>query len=441
MINGWQTVSIGEVAKPIERPEVPLAGTTYRQIGVRLWGQGAYERESIDGSQTRYSTLSRVESGDIIVNKIWARNGSVAIVSDKLSGCFGSGEFPTFAPDRKRLEPRWFHWMTKTKWLWQACDEKSQGTSGKNRIRPEKFLEIEIPLPSLDEQHYIVERIEALAARIAKAQSLREEAKTEVEYYKASILNSAFVGKLIPNEAILNHNFESSWALLEKILAERKELTKNGKEDILSLPNPDLLPKLPQSWIWVTIDHICSRVTDGFHDTPKPTEKGVPFVLATHVKSDGIDFKNCLYVSETDHQVLYAKTQVKKGDILVVNIGAGSGTPVIVNVDFEFSFKNVAILKRLSLIDEKYMFFYLLAKRVELFREISKGGAQPFLSLKSLRTIPFPLAPLAEQKRIVAHLETLFAQIDKVTQLQVKTQKELDALMPSILNKAFNGEL
>ncbi|MBU4225149.1 MAG: restriction endonuclease subunit S, partial [Chloroflexi bacterium] len=112
MTNGWQTVSIGEVAKPIERAEAPMAGTTYRQIGVRLWGQGAYERESIDGSQTRYSKLSRVESGDIIINKIWARNGSVAVVNDELAGCFGSSEFPTFTLDRKKVEPKWFHWMT-----------------------------------------------------------------------------------------------------------------------------------------------------------------------------------------------------------------------------------------------------------------------------------------------------------------------------------------
>ena len=114
MANGLPIERIGNVTMPIERQEVPLAGTIYRQIGVRLWGVGAYERESIDGSQTKYATLSRVESGDIIVNKIWARNGSVAVVSDELAGCFGSGEFPTFAPDREKLEPKWFHWITKT---------------------------------------------------------------------------------------------------------------------------------------------------------------------------------------------------------------------------------------------------------------------------------------------------------------------------------------
>jgi type I restriction enzyme, S subunit len=68
MQNGWPEQAIRSVAKPIERPEAPRPGTTYRQIGVRLWGIGAYERESIDGSETKYATLNRVEAGDIIVN-------------------------------------------------------------------------------------------------------------------------------------------------------------------------------------------------------------------------------------------------------------------------------------------------------------------------------------------------------------------------------------
>ena len=113
---------------------------------------------------------------DIIVNKIWARNGSVAVVSEDLSDCYGSGEFPTFSPDPDKLLPRWFHWITKTRFFWNACDEQSRGTSGKNRIRPEKFLEIEIPLPLLDEQRRIVARIEALAGRVAEVQRLRVEA-------------------------------------------------------------------------------------------------------------------------------------------------------------------------------------------------------------------------------------------------------------------------
>ncbi|MBU4222280.1 MAG: restriction endonuclease subunit S [Euryarchaeota archaeon] len=185
-------VALGEVVLPVERAEAPAAGTTYRQVGVKLWGVGAYERESMDGSQTRYKTLSRVEADDIIVNKIWARNGSVAVVPKNLAGCYVSSEFPTFVPIREKLDPRWFHWLTKTKDFWEKCDEKSQGTSGKNRIRPERFLEIEIPLPPLAEQRRIVARIEELAAKIEEARGLRKKAREEAEAFWESSLITTF---------------------------------------------------------------------------------------------------------------------------------------------------------------------------------------------------------------------------------------------------------
>ena len=134
MSKSWEKPMLGEVATPTERMEAPITGTAYRQIGVKLWGEGAYERESVDGGATRYARLFRAETGDIIVNKIWARNGSVAVVPPSLAGCYGSGEFPMFAPDTSRLDPRWMHWLTKTRGFWEQCDEKSRGTSGKNRI-------------------------------------------------------------------------------------------------------------------------------------------------------------------------------------------------------------------------------------------------------------------------------------------------------------------
>jgi type I restriction enzyme, S subunit len=73
-----------------------------------------------------------------------------------------------FSPDVSMLHPRWMHWLTKTRGFWMQCDEKSRGTSGKNRIRPERFLEIEIPLPPLPEQARVVARIEELASSIVE---------------------------------------------------------------------------------------------------------------------------------------------------------------------------------------------------------------------------------------------------------------------------------
>ena len=165
---GWKSTQIGDVVRPVSRTEVPQPGLSYRQIGVRLWGNGAYEREAIDGADTQYKTLNRVETGDLILNKIWARNGSVSVVQNGLASCFCSSEFPLFRPNVSKIEPAWLYWITRTKWFWQNCDEKSRGTSGKNRIRPERFLEITIPLPDIKEQRRIITKIEILSAKLMK---------------------------------------------------------------------------------------------------------------------------------------------------------------------------------------------------------------------------------------------------------------------------------
>jgi hypothetical protein len=111
----------------------------------------------------------------------------------------------------------------------------------------------------------------------------------------------------------------------------------------------------------------------------------------------------------------------QRRDILVVNIGTGSGTPAEVNVGFEFSFKNVAILKRPHEVDSQYVFYYILNIRKKVFDEITQDGMQPHLSLKMLNNIPVPLLPpLAEQKRIVAKLEALQSALAQAGQSREK---------------------
>jgi type I restriction enzyme, S subunit len=121
--------------------------------------------KTIDASHTAAKTLSIVREGDLIINKIWVRHVSTAIADADVDGCAGSGEFPTFYLNSHRVLPRWIHWQTKTRAFWSKCDALSRGTSGKNRINPELFLTIQIPLPALSEHRRIVARIEELAAQ------------------------------------------------------------------------------------------------------------------------------------------------------------------------------------------------------------------------------------------------------------------------------------
>lgn len=186
----WSMTYLARVAKPVSRPIQVEMGKSYRTIGVKWWGEGAYERQTIDGSETAAKSLSLVRRGDLIINKIWVRHGSTAIATEAVDGCAASNEFPTFELDQEQVHPGWVHWLTKTKWFWAECDALSMGTSGKNRIKPEKFLTISIPLPPLSEQQRLVERIEILAAKIDEAKRLRTEADEGIEALCRSVLHS-----------------------------------------------------------------------------------------------------------------------------------------------------------------------------------------------------------------------------------------------------------
>jgi len=296
-----QLVQLKEIMVPIVRPEIPIPGKIYRQLGVKLWGQGAYEREAIEGSQTKYKTLSMVQENDIVVNKIWARNGAVAVVPKDLSGCFVSGEFPTFSPVHDKMVPRWFHWITKTNTFWRKCDEKSQGTSGKNRIRPEKFLEIEIPLPPVLEQRRIVARIEELAARIEGARELRRRA---VEEAKA----------------------------LSKISLDR--------EYSLNMSRFGGLP----------LEDACTIITDGDHLTPSFTDSGIKFIFVGNVSSGFLHFNGCKYVDPEYFASIIPHRKPQKDDILYSAVGATLGIPAIVNSNEEFCFqRHIALISAVSI--------------------------------------------------------------------------------------------
>ncbi len=392
MSSDFPTVALGEVAQPVERPETPIAGQIYRQVGVRLWGAGAYEREQMDGADTQYKVLYRVEADDIIVNKIWARNGSVSVIDAKLAGCYVSGEFPTFEPDKDRLHPRWFYLLTKTPDFWYQCSEKSYGTSGKNRIRPEKFLEVEIPLPPLDEQRRIVAHIDAAASRIAEARGLRRGALEEAEAL-----------------------------LLSKV------------DETIFTSNAEL----------VRVEAVANSVTDGDHNSPPKVDMGVSFIFISHIVKGYIGFENCTFVSPEYYEALSPTRKPEIGDVLYTAVGS-YGVPCLVDTDAPFCFqRHIAIIKpSRNVVEPNYLRWALASTTV--FRQATQfatGSAQLTVPLRGIRKLQFPLPDMSEQRQVIAYLDELQARLSVLKRLQAETAAELDALLPSLLDRAFKGEL
>lgn len=193
-MRAWPKIALTEICTPAERYTTPTPGEIYRQLGVRLWGEGAYEREQIDGADTKYANFNCIDADDLVVNKIWARNGAVAVATPEQAGTYVSTEFPTFVLDRSAIDPRWMRLVTKWRGFWRACDEKAQGTSGKNRIKPGQFLAIEIPLPPLTEQQALVSRLDALAEKTRQLEAHLHAAERDAEHLLALRFRDVIAG-------------------------------------------------------------------------------------------------------------------------------------------------------------------------------------------------------------------------------------------------------
>jgi type I restriction enzyme S subunit len=395
MTNGWQEVPLKEVAKPVSRPIPVEAGTEYRTIGVKWWGMGAYERESIDGSRTAAKTLSIVREGDLIINKIWVRHGSVAIAGKDVDGCFGSGEFPTFELDLNRIDQRWMHWQTKMKSFWEKCDNLSRGTSGKNRIKPELFLTIDIPLPPLTEQRRIVARIESVSAHVNEAQHLREEAEFEAEL---------LVGREIAS------------------------LFANAKD-----------------WNSYNLGDLISEMSYGTSEKAHNERVGIPVLRMGNIQSGKLDLTGLKYMHPSEQEM--KKLRLQKGDILVNRTNSAElvGKCAVFDLEGDYLFASYIIRIRLDQqkADPRLVAQYINspAGRAYMFAERKQMTGQANVNSKKLAALPISLPSLDEQRRIVAYLDGLQAKVNALRELQSSTSEELSALMPSILDIAFKGEM
>lgn len=379
----WRQLPIGAVANSVSRGEAPIPGKTYRQVGVRLWGQGAYERQSVDGGETKYATLYRVERGDVVVNKIWARNGSVAVVPAALSGCFVSSEFPTFVPRPGEATPEWFHWLTRTRGFWEKCDEKSRGTSGKNRIKPERFLEITIPLPSLGEQRRIVGRIEEIGGKIEEARALRRAAEAET----SALLSAAF------------------------------EQTVDGCE---RQPMSEVAP-LVRRPVNVQLDETYRE-------------------LGIRSFGGGTFHKRPVSGAELGSKRVF---QIEPGDLVFSNVFAWEGAVAVAGEADRGrvgSHRFISCVPQEGVVSAQFLRFHFLTDEgLGNLGEASPGGAgrNRTLGLDALARLLVPVPRYDKQ----VWFDALQAKVYELRQVREDAAAEMDALLPSVLERAFRGEL
>lgn len=268
------------------------------------------------------------------------------------------------------------------------------------------------------------------------------------EQLKASILQYAIQGKLIeqrPEEGTGEELYQQIVKNRE-LLIERKVIKRDKRTE--TAIDPNAIPfDVPENWKWVTLGSILNKLTDGTHKTPKYTTDGIKFVSVKDMSNGVLSLENTKFISEEEHQELYARCNPEKGDILLSKVGT-TGVPAIVNTTEQFSlFVSVALLKfDRECIDLKFLYYMLMSPLVQTqATENTRGVGNKNWVLDAIANTMVVLPPLAEQKRIVIKVEELLPYVDryaaayeKLEQFNAKFPKDMKK---SILQYAIQGKL
>ncbi|MDT3275100.1 restriction endonuclease subunit S [Shewanella sp. SP2S2-4] len=331
-----------------------------------------------------------------------------------------------------------FYWLKSSKFL-HYVDEVSYGVN-MPRLGTKDANAAPFRLAPLAEQKVIADKLDELLAQVESTKAHLDAIPAILKSFRQSVLAAAVSGKLTEEWREV-HELSSSIDYSVLVKEERKlkgfKETKHGKQAVVE-SEPFIIP---YNWQWLRLGHIALKITDGAHNTPQVSAQGYPYLMAKNLTGGNLDFSENKCISEKEHRELFLKCLPEIGDLLVVNIGAGTGNNVLIDVEFEFSFKNIAIIKKPSFVIAKYLKHFFDAQKQRIFDEQTRGGAQPFLSLTVLNDIPFALPPINEQTEIVRRVEELFAFADKVEAQVNAAQTRVNNLTQSILAKAFRGEL
>ena len=206
--------------------------------------------------------------------------------------------------------------------------------------------------------------------------------------------------------------------------------------------------KLPEGWIGITLDQTLQALESG--SRPKGgvigIKEGVPSIGGEHInESGGFRFDTIKFVPHNFFKQMN-HGQIQTGDILIVKDGATTGKVALAREDFPYNpavvNEHVFICRPEEGIHPPFLFYFLFSKEgQDRILENFRGSAQGGINHSFAPGTTVPLAPLAEQKRIVAKLEELLARVNATKEPLAKVSMILKRFRQSVLAAACSGRL
>jgi len=396
MNNKWKETKLGDILTERRETPNPAAISTGQIRIVSKIGFDAGKIELRNSSETNTKMIT-IMPGDLVLSGINAAKGAIAIYpEEEEQPAAATIHYSSYKVSPEKASTQYLWWLLRSKTFRDILNGHMPGGI-KTELKAKTLLPVAIPLPSLTQQNQLVRKIDSFVGQSEKCKMLHEAARVEISILLKSYLN---------------------------------QLTQNYK-NIRTLGSV-----------------LCEKPRNGWSACCDNSDGGTPILTLTAVT--GYSYDSSAYKKTSLPTEPNAHYWLKHGDLLITR----SNTPDLVG--------HAAIYNGLperciypdlmmripvngNFANKRFVWYWLQAPLVRDYIQRNAKGTSPTMkkiSQGTVMNIPFPgNISLEEQLRTVDYLDGLQERIDLIKTMQQKTQKELGALMPSILDKAFKGEL
>ena len=359
------------------------------------------QNNAVDWNTVPYTDYDEHRANAYLINDgdiLFARTGATVGKSYLVKGLQDKAIYASYlirVQTFNEILPEYVKFFFESGFYWDQIQKDSVGI-GQPNVNGTTLSQLALPIPPINEQHRIVNKLGSWLNIIDAIDNGKTELQIAIKRAKSKILDLAIHGKLVPQDP----NDEPASELLKRI---------NPKAEI-TCDTPQY-GKLPKGWCETLLGNIGNWQSGA---TPSRLRKDYYNGDIPWLKTGDLNDSVIKSIPETITRKALEETSVKlnpTGSVLIAMYGATIGKIGILALPATTNQACCACVDYMC--DKMFLFYFLLANR-KRFIAMGGGGAQPNISKEKITNTHIPLPPLSEQYRIVARIEELFAQLDKI---------------------------
>ena len=433
--NGWAAAPLGEIAEINPRhpkgldDSLPISFARMTALSETKPEFESLEERSLGEVRKGFTHFAE---GDVLFAKITPcmENGKGAVargLRNKL-GC-GTTELHVVRPPAD-ISPEYIYRFLAQDRVRRTAKENFTGTAGQARVPTSFIEELELPLAPLAEQRRIVAKLETLLGKVDASQQRLAKIPVLLKRFRQSVLAAACSGRLTADWRE-SHSAPSAPPREEKELESRRGA--EGAED------------LPEGWRNAPLSEFLESSFYGprFGKESYASE-GVPTIRTTDMGFDG-----SIVLTDAPRIKLslgeLEKYGLRHGDLVVTRTGATIGKCAVYDEPHGPAIPGAYLIRfrfKQDLVAPRYVLrFFMSPAGQNLLVGGSNAVAQPNVNATTISQFLIPVPPLPEQQEIVRRVEGLFALADQLEARLAKARGQVEKITPSLLARAFAGQL